>query len=262
MPACRSDPGSARGVAVGRGRLLAGTSGFAYKEWVGPFYPPGTKPAGMLEYYAKAFPSVEINYTFRRTPAPELLEGWAARTPAGFRFACKAHQGITHYSRLAGAAVERLDNFLRALAPLGDRLGSVLLQCPPNLRYDPGVLDGFLAVLAARPERFAMEFRHQSFDTDEVRSKLAAAGVAWCVADVEEAERRFVRTAPDFAYVRLRRPGYDTRALAAWGEQLTGALDAGTDIYCYLKHEDSARGPVEAAALLDLVSRRGVSGTP
>jgi uncharacterized protein YecE (DUF72 family) len=237
---------------MGRGRLLIGTSGFAYKEWVGPFYPPGTKAAGMLPYYAGTFPSVEVNYTFRRTPTPSTLEGWASNTPDGFTFACKAHQAITHYSRLANAG-ERLTNFLGAVAPLGERLGPVLFQCPPNLRYDPAVLDEFLAGLAGHPYRFAMEFRHESFDTDEVRDKLANAGVAWCVADTEEREGRFVVTAANFAYVRLRRGGYDASALAGWAKSMGAALDTGTDIYCYLKHEDSATGPRDATALRELV---------
>jgi uncharacterized protein YecE (DUF72 family) len=238
---------------MGRGHLFVGTSGFAYKEWVGPFYPPGTKPAGMLPYYAGALPSVEVNYTFRRTPSASTLEGWVANTPDGFTFACKAPQGITHFARLAGAAGERLANFLEAVAPLGGRLGPVLFQCPPNLRYDPAVLDEFLAGLAGRPPRFAMEFRHESFDTDEVRDKLAGAGVAWCVADTEEQEGRFVLTAPSFAYLRLRRSGYDSPALAGWGKSIGEALDAGADVYCYLKHEDSATGPRDATALRELV---------
>jgi uncharacterized protein YecE (DUF72 family) len=238
---------------MSRGRLLVGTSGFAYKEWVGPFYPPGTKAAGMLPYYAGAFPSVEVNYTFRRTPTASTLEAWASKTPEGFTFACKAHQAITHYSRLANAG-ERLANFLEAVTPLGERLGPVLFQCPPNLRYDPPVLDEFLAGLAGRPQRFAMEFRHESFDTDEVRDKLARAGVAWCVADTEEREGRFALTAPGYAYVRLRRDGYDAPALAAWAKSIGEALDAGADVYCYVKHEDSVSGPSDATALRQLVA--------
>jgi len=238
---------------VARGRLLVGTSGFAYKEWVGPFYPPGTKAAGMLPYYAGTFPSVELNYTFRRTPSASTLENWTASTPEGFTFACKAPMGITHFARLAGMAAERLTTFLEVVAPLGDRLGPVLVQCPPNLKYDPAVLDEFLAGLAGRPQRFAMEFRHQSFDTDEVREKLAGAGVAWCVADTEEREGRFTLIAPDFAYVRLRRAGYEGAALAGWAKSIGSALDAGADVYCYLKHEGSTTGPTDAVALLELV---------
>jgi uncharacterized protein YecE (DUF72 family) len=161
--------------------------------------------------------------------------------------------GITHFARLAGMAAERLTTFLEVVAPLGNRLGPVLVQCPPNLKYDPAVLDEFLAGLAGRPQRFAMEFRHESFDTDEVRDKLAGAGVAWCVADTEEREGRFLLNTPGFAYVRLRRAGYDAEALAGWGKSIGAALESGADVYCYLKHEGSPDGPGDAVALLQLV---------
>jgi uncharacterized protein YecE (DUF72 family) len=249
---------------MGAGRLFVGTSGFAYKEWVGPFYPPGTKSAGMLGYYAGQFNSVEVNYTFRRSPTASMMETWSAATAEGFVFALKANQGITHFARLKDTG-ERLGRFLEAVAPLGPRLGPTLFQCPPNLKYDPEVLDGFLADLAALEEkfgpgshRFAMEFRHPSFDTDEVRSKLAAAGVALCVAPSspgdtpgppgEEAPATF-RWTGDFAYVRLRGTGYEEKALEGWGESFRSALEAGADVYCYLKHEDSATGPRDAAIL-------------
>jgi uncharacterized protein YecE (DUF72 family) len=237
---------------MGTGRLFVGTSGFAYKEWIGPFYPPGTKSAGMLGYYAGQFGSVEVNYTFRRSPTASMMEGWSAATPDGFVFALKANQGITHFARLKDTG-ERLDRFLEAVTPLGPRLGPVLFQCPPNLKYDPEVLDGFLADLAAVKERhgshrYAMEFRHPSFDTDEVRSKLGAAAVALCVADTEEQPARFLRTG-DFAYVRLRGTGYDEKTLEGWGTTFRTALEEGVDVYAYLKHEDSATGPRDAAIL-------------
>ena len=233
-----------------RGRLFVGTSGFAYKEWVGAFYPPGTKSTGMLGYYAGQFESVEVNYTFRRSPSPATLAGWKAQTPEGFVFALKANQGITHFARLVDTG-ERLERFLQSVDPLGERLGPVLFQCPPNLRYDPDVLDGFLSDLArlGPGRRYAMEFRHPSFDSEEVREKLAAAGVAWCAADTEESPARFVRTAGDFAYVRLRRGGYEEKVLEGWGEAVGEALEQGTDVYAYLKHEDSATGPRDAAVL-------------
>jgi uncharacterized protein YecE (DUF72 family) len=229
------------------GRIFVGTSGFAYKEWIGPFYPPGTKSAGMLPHYAGEFGSVEVNYTFRRNPTPAMIASWTSATPEGFVFALKANQGITHFARLKETG-ERLSRFLEAVTPLGTRLGPVLFQCPPNLKYDPEVLDGFLADLAAAPggHRYAMEFRHPSFDTDEVRSKLAAAGVALCVADTEEQPATFLRTG-DFAYVRLRGTGYDEKALEGWGTTFRSALAEGADVYCYLKHEDSATGPRDAA---------------
>lgn len=236
---------------MGAGRFFVGTSGFAFKEWVGPFYPPGTKSAGMLPHYAGVFGSVEVNYTFRRDPTPAMIESWKGATPEGFVFALKANQGITHFARLKNTG-ERLAQFFEAVAPLGSRLGPVLFQCPPNMKYDPEVLDGFLADLAAVPNRgryrYAMEFRHPSFDTDEVRSKLAAAGVVICVADTAEQPATFVHTG-EFAYVRLRGTGYEEKDLEGWGTSFRSALADGADVYCYLKHEDSAIGPRDAAVL-------------
>jgi len=239
---------------MGSGRFFVGTSGFAYKEWIGPFYPPGTKSAAMLGYYAGRFTSVEVNYTFRRSPTASMMEGWSAATHEGFVFALKANQGITHFARLKDTG-ERLGRFLEAVAPLGPRLGPILFQCPPNLKYDPEVLDGFLADLAAvKTEdgpgryRYAMEFRHPSFDCDEVRAKLGAAGVALCVSDTEDQPAKFVHTG-DFAYVRLRGTGYDEKTLEGWGASFRTALEEGVDVYAYLKHEDSATGPRDAAIL-------------
>jgi uncharacterized protein YecE (DUF72 family) len=231
------------------GTLFVGTSGFAYKEWIGPFYPLGTKSGAMLGYYAGQFGSVEVNYTFRRSPTPALIGKWTAETPEGFVFALKANQGITHFARLKNTG-ERLGQFLETVAPLGPRLGPVLFQCPPNMKYDPDVLDGFLADLAATPgrHRFAMEFRHPSFDTDEVRAKLDAAGVALCVADTTEQPATFAHIG-GFAYVRLRGTGYDTETLEGWGRSFRSALAEGTDVYCYLKHEESPTGPRDAAIL-------------
>jgi len=231
------------------GRFFVGTSGFAYKEWIGPFYPPGTKNAAMLGIYAGAFNSVEINYTFRRSPTASMMDSWSKATDEGFVFALKANQGITHFFRLKNTA-ERLATFLETVAPLGPRLGPVLFQCPPNMKYDPEVLDGFLADLAATTgeHRFVMEFRHPSFDSDEVREKLAAAGVALCVSDTAEQPATFAHTG-GFAYVRLRGTGYEPQTLEGWGASFRSALAEGTDVYCYLKHEESASGPRDAAII-------------
>jgi len=214
----------------------------------------------MLGYYAGQFGSVEVNYTFRRSPTASMLETWSSATPDGFVFALKANQGITHFARLKDTG-ERLGRFLEAVASLGPRLGPVLFQCPPTLKYDPEVLDGFLADLATAKtaqglgsHRCAMEFRHPSFDSDEVRSKLGAAGVALCVADTAEQPATFRRTG-DFAYVRLRGTGYDEKALEGWGASFRSALDEGLDVYAYLKHEDSATGPRDAAILKRMADR-------
>ena len=239
---------------MARGRLFVGTSGFAYKEWVGPFYPEGTKSGAMLGFYATAFNSVEVNYTFRRRPTPAMIESWSKATPEDFVFTLKANQGITHFFRLKNTG-ERIAEFLESVEPLGPRLGPIFFQCHPTMKYDPDVIDGFLADLAGMPgsHRYAMEFRHPSFDRDEVRAKLDRAGVAVVVSDTEEHPATFRRTG-GFAYVRLRGTGYDDKALEGWGTAFRSTLDEGIDVYAYLKHEDSATGPRDAAIL------KGIAG--
>ena len=127
------------------GSLYLGTSGFAYPEWKGIFYPPATKAEQMLPFYASRFRSVEINYTFRRHPAETTLAAWLERTPPGFRFTLKAHQRITHTRRLRDAE-EALGMFCERARLLGDRLGPILFQLPPSLEHAPDVLEGFLPV--------------------------------------------------------------------------------------------------------------------
>ena len=109
------------------GSVYVGTSGFAYDEWKGPFYPPGTKQKDMLPFYADHFGSVEINYTFRQQPAEKTLETWKDATPEGFLVTLKAHQRITHWLRLADAD-EAVSNFLGRARLLDSRLGVILFQ--------------------------------------------------------------------------------------------------------------------------------------
>ena len=128
-------------------RVLAGTSGFSYKEWKGSFYPEDLPAEKMLAYYAERLPAVEINNTFYRMPKPALLEGWAAQVPPEFRFVLKASQRITHRKRLKEAG-EEVAYFFRTAATLGERLGPTLFQLPPNLKKDLPRLEAFLAVAA------------------------------------------------------------------------------------------------------------------
>ncbi|MGH8998195.1 MAG: DUF72 domain-containing protein, partial [Acidimicrobiia bacterium] len=114
--------------------------------------------------------------------------------------------------------------------------------------------------------RFAMEFRHPSFHCDEARAQLAAAGVALCVADTEDpgdnAGRPDLVCTADFAYLRLRRGGYDEAALGSWGEAIGAVLAGGTDVFAFFKHEDSATGPRHAAVLMGASSSPGATSRP
>jgi uncharacterized protein YecE (DUF72 family) len=149
-------------------RLLAGASGYSFKEWKGIFYPQDMKPEAMLAWYAGRLPTVEINNTFYRMPAPGMLENWARTTPADFRFAIKASRRITHIARLkAETAADSLNYLYRMLAALGEKRGPVLFQLPPQMKKDLARLAGFLSLL---PEGHlaAFEFRNATWFDDEV----------------------------------------------------------------------------------------------
>jgi uncharacterized protein YecE (DUF72 family) len=233
-------------------RIYAGTSGFSYKEWKGAFYPDDLPAKSFLQYYASKLPSVEINNTFYRMPRASVLEAWAEQVPEGFRFVIKASQRITHRKRLKDTQ-EETGYLLRNLEALGDRLGVVLYQLPPNLKLDLDRLKSFLDTLP-RPERAAFEFRHQSWFTDEVYAALRAAGSALCVADTDEGDLEVdVLGTTDWGYLRLRRESYTDPELTTWIERI-GAQGWNT-AYVFFKHEDDAAGPLMALRFLELAQR-------
>jgi len=225
-------------------RVLAGTSGFSYKEWKGSFYPEELPAGEMLRYYAQRFPAVEINNTFYRMPKAALLAGWAEQVPDGFRFVLKASQRITHHKRLKDAA-EEVDYFLRVASTLGDRLGPSLFQVPPNLKKDLPRLEAFLAGLPAAAKA-AFEFRHASWFEDDVFDALRSHGAALCVAEDEDLATPCIATA-DWGYLRLRRQDYGDAEVAAWAERIRS--QAWQETYVFFKHEDSGTGPRLAAQL-------------
>jgi uncharacterized protein YecE (DUF72 family) len=229
-----------------RGRLLVGTSGFGYDAWKGRFYPRGLAAKDMLAYYAERFPSVEINSTFRSLLTPKTVATWTAATPESFVFALKAHMRVTHPVQL-DAARKAADLFLAAAAPLGPRMGPVLIQLPKRVETDAAALAEYLDMLPTGP-RYALEFTHAAWD--EVRPFLAVRGIGRCVADTDEA------AAPDdaldagaFAYLRLRKSRYSAPALSAWAKRIRAALAAGRDVHVYFRHEDTAKGPRFTRAL-------------
>lgn len=228
--------------------IRTGSSGFSYKEWLGTFYPPKLPGVAMLSYYAQQLPTVEINYTFRAMPRQSMLEGWAAKTSTTFRFALKAPQRITHFSRLKNTG-DSLDYFVKTANVLGERLGPVLFQLPPDFKCDVELLGSFLDEINGRVKA-AFEFRNRSWFNDRVLETLRTAGAALCIAESEKLSSPIEATAPH-AYVRLRKETYDDRALNDWAEKLRDLAERTDEIYVYFKHEVAAPGL--AARLAELL---------
>lgn len=228
-------------------QVLAGSSGYSYKPWKGPFYPEGLADAAMLGHYAGRLPTVEINNTFYRMPKSAVMQKWAGDVTGGFVFAIKASQRITHKARLKDTE-ETIGYLWRSISHLGPHLGPVLFQLPPYLRKDAPRLADFLASL---PEglRAAMEFRHESWDDEEVHSVLRDAGAALVAADDEKRPCGELVPTADWGYLRLRRPGYDAKALDGWAERVTA--QPWERAFVYFKHEEEGAAPRMAHDFMD-----------
>ena len=220
-------------------RLRTGTSGFAYAEWKGSFYPEKLPAAGMLGYYAQHFDTVEINNTFYRMPGAEQLRQWSAQVPAGFSFVLKASQRITHRKRLLEVG-EEWTYFSRTAEALGDQLGPILVQLPPNLKQDAARLDTFLS-LVPETQRVAVEFRHPSWFDEQVYDVLRRHRAALCVAHGETDDPAPVLPTTDWGYARLRNVAYGEAELERWAKDL--AAQPWHEVYVFFKHEDAGTGP-------------------
>jgi uncharacterized protein YecE (DUF72 family) len=230
-------------------KIQAGTSGYSYKAWCGPFYPEKIAAAEMLAFYGEHLPSVEINNTFYRLPTASVLESWAAQVPETFRFSIKASRRITHIKRLKNAADET-GYFLRTVASLGDKLGALLFQLPPNLQCDLDRLDAFLELLPDGT-RAAFEFRHPSWRDGAVRERLTARGFALVTVDDEGEETTGIEPTAGWGYLRLRRPGYDATELRRWLDRIQA--QSWEEAFAFFKHEDAGAGPRMAAEFLAMV---------
>ncbi len=165
-------------------RYWLGCSGWAYDDWVGPFYPGGTPPGEFLARYARVFRTVEVDSSFYRAPTPFLVRRWSSVTPAEFRFALKVPRDVTHPAEgTDGRAV--LVRFLESLAPMREsgKLGAVVLQFPASFRGRESARLGTLLDSVPREFPLAVELRHDSWWSDETRRLLEGRGAAlvWSV---------------------------------------------------------------------------------
>jgi len=233
--------------------IHVGTSGWSYKEWKGNFYPTDLSSDDMLRYYATRLPTVEINNSFYRIPKESVLLEWAGQVPAGFRFVLKASRRITHIARLANEDGS-LEYFMRTVNVLGERLGPTLFQCPPSLRRDMPRLREFLARIP-RTWPAAMEFRHDSWFTDEVYDALREQDIALVAVEEEDGEGGGAPLVPtaSWGYLRLRRTDYREDQLKGWVDRIQS--QPWREAYAFLKHdEEKPTGPEAAVKLAELVT--------
>ncbi len=232
--------------------VYVGTSGYSYKEWCGPFYPEGTKPAQMLGFYSEHLRAVEINNTFYRMPKREVLESWASQVPDEFRFVLKVTRRITHFKRLKPESIEELTYVLETSDLLGERRGPMLFQLPPYLKKNIDRLRAFLELLPSGL-RAAFEFRDASWFDDEVLEALGEHELSLVVADTGgENDPPLARTA-DYGYLRLRREDYSDAELEEWARRIRE--QGWSEVFVFFKHEDDGAGPRMAKRFEELLAQ-------
>jgi uncharacterized protein YecE (DUF72 family) len=250
------------------GRIFVGTSGYVYRDWRGVFYPKGLAGKDWLEHYARSFRTLELNATFYRLPSHDTVRRWRDQTPPDFLFAAKGSRFLTHMKRLTDAALGLTRYYERALL-LGDKLGVVLWQLPPQMtKADVGRLDAFLS---AQPKglRQAVEFRHEAWYTREVADCLDRRGAAFCEHDL--VALRVPRRTGGFRYIRFHgsRPmerkyhgRYGAARLRPVAQDLERGRARGEDAFVYFNNDWHGAALYDARELSELVGRRVEAALP
>lgn len=251
----------------GRGALRVGTSGWAYRHWP-RFYPPELRPPRYLAHYATRFSTVEVNTSFYHLPLRTTYARWTEETGPEFRFALKLSRYVTHIKRLSGVKAEtRL--FLERAEPLGEKLGPILVQLPPQLRADPARLERFLETFRSLEEergervRLAFEFRHESwFQSKAALAALAAHDRALVFGQSSrypypEAEPLTAR----WVYLRFHGPRefcsseYGQEGLQPWAARVARWRAEGRDVYAYFNNDVHGYAVEDAALLMQMAER-------
>jgi len=232
-----------------------GTSGWSYDHWKEKFYPASMKSSEWLSFYAEEFNSVEVNMSFYRWPTDELLEGWSARTPSGFKFSMKAPRTITHYGRLEDAKIQVKD-FYDVTSSLGRKTGCHLFQLPPSFdRTDEniGSLRDFLEILDARRDN-TIEFRHKSWWSEDIYELLEKNGIGFCTVSGLGMPKEIVCTSGIF-YSRFHGDMYSTEypfdSLKKYAKAINGL---GADkVYIYFNNDTNAFAPKNAEMMKNIL---------
>ena len=220
-----------------RARIFLGTQGWNYEDWVGSFYPRGSKTKEMLSLYAKIFDTVEVDSTFYAIPSENSVKGWAERTPASFNFSLKLPSEITHKNRLRDSQ-GILEQFIQRINLLEDKLGCVLIQLPPDFSPNEQAAFGNFIDLLPAQRRFAVEFRDANWLNEQTINTLARKNVA-LTADFAYVRWLGPRELTDYSRIQLDR----SRELSQWAESFAALQERVTQIYGYFNNHFQGHSP-------------------
>lgn len=238
-----------------------GTSGWSYKHWTGVFYPEHTQPNKFLEYYITQFDCVELNASFYYPPKKATVAAWMRRTPETFIFCPKMSRFITHLRRLVNAE-SSLENFFHLFEPMKDRLGPILIQLPPGLKYDPVLITNFMDILRDNYNHllFAIEVRHKSWINDTFFNLLEAYGIAFVIADSGKRFPYYEAVTADFIYIRfhghekLYASDYPEWELKEYASKINSWLKKGKEVWAFFNNDFEGYAVKNAQKLRGIVA--------
>ena len=237
-------------------RIRIGCSGWNYKHWRELFYPKGLPAHRWFAFYAQHFDTVEINNSFYRLPAPETFDKWREQAPPGFCYAVKANRFLTQAKKLKDCE-EPLARMMPPFRHLGDTLGPVLYQLPPQFKLNLERLESFLE-LVPKDVTNVFEFRDKSWYNPETLDLLERFGASFCAHDMpgSASERWAVGSA---AYVRFHGTSgkywgrYSDEALLSWTDWIVEQARGGREVWCYFNNDIDAHAIGDAHTLKAMV---------
>jgi len=242
--------------------LWIGTSGWSYKHWAGVFYPAEVKSHRYLEYYTQFFNCVELNASFYRLPKLETVKGWVERTPAEFKFCPKLSRLITHLKKLVGVE-EALQAFFEVFQPLSAKLGPILVQLPPSLRFDEAKISDFLERLTRKYPRYsyALEARHPGWTEPEALDLLKKFGIAWVISHSGDRFPYFEAVTGKNIYLRFHGPDrlyaskYSGEFLSKFAVKICRWLKEGHQVWGFFNNDFGGYAVENARQLKELVEK-------
>jgi uncharacterized protein YecE (DUF72 family) len=265
-----------------RAALHVGCQGWNYDDWVSGaggslpvFYPRGTRAQDMLELYARAFETVEVDSTFYAIPSAQTIDSWAKRVPEGFTFSLKLPQEITHARSLKSGSRILLEEFCARAKSLGARLGVVLIQMPPQFELTTENAHALKEFLEALPKdvRFSIEFRHTSWMRRRVMELLSKQNVALALVEgpwIEHAvmEQFILKPTARFSYIRWmgerdlvrfdRVQRARDRNLQSWAERIAELRTRTVQVFAYFSNFYEGHAPASANKLKRLLKQETV----
>jgi uncharacterized protein YecE (DUF72 family) len=242
--------------------LYIGTSGWSYSNWKDMFYPREVKTANWLPYYATKFRCAEVNSSFYRIPLFKSCEKWCEMTPEDFRFCIKMYRGITQFRRLRNCE-EMLDEYMYRISPLKPKLGPILIQLPPSLRFEADVADNFFRMLMAKYSdySFALEGRHATWFSDESLTLLANYNIAHVIGDSYHYVNHEAITA-DTAYIRfhgrerLFYSNYEDDILQEYAVKVAGWLQEEMKVWIFFNNTAVGHAILNALQLQKMIETK------